>query len=64
MPEKLDRCVKELMKKGHSESEAWAICKKALKMRYEKAKRIFTGQLITKEYLDKKEKEFDLENKE
>lgn len=30
MPKKLDRCVKELMSKGHSESSAFAICTKAL----------------------------------
>lgn len=26
MPERLDRCVEELKRKGYSESQAWAIC--------------------------------------
>ena len=30
MPAKLDRCVKHVMQKGHSESSAWAICRKSL----------------------------------
>lgn len=30
MPEKLDRCVQELMRKGYTESQAWAICKARL----------------------------------
>jgi hypothetical protein len=68
MPEKLDKCVEELIKKGHSEEEAWAICKKKiayiLQMKYEKAKRILTGQLITDEYLENKRKEFCSDEKE
>jgi hypothetical protein len=26
MPERLDKCVEELKRKGYSESQAWAIC--------------------------------------
>jgi len=26
MPKKVEQCVKALTKKGHSKSEAWAIC--------------------------------------
>ncbi len=29
MPEKLDRCVKKLKKKGYEESSAYAICTKS-----------------------------------
>lgn len=63
MPPKLDRCVQELIKKGYSEEEAWAICKKSLKkdlqMKYEHKKKILTGQLITGKYLKEKEKELE-----
>lgn len=32
MPEILDRCVRDVMDKGHDESSAWAICRTALQM--------------------------------
>jgi hypothetical protein len=31
MPTKLDRCVKKLIKEGHDESSAWAICQESIK---------------------------------
>jgi hypothetical protein len=62
MPPELDRCVEKLIQEGHSEEEAWAICKKQLKyeklIEREKNKKIFTGQLINKKHLLKKQKEF------
>lgn len=68
LPPKLDRCVKKLMKEGHSEQEAWAICRKQLKydllMEREKKKRLFTGQLIDKKHLFNKQKELEKELKE
>jgi hypothetical protein len=38
MPEKLERCVKKVQKKGHSKSSAWAICTDALKKKKKKKK--------------------------
>ena len=67
MPQKLDRCVKKLIKEGHTEEEAWKICKKQIESKYkaqmnfEKMKQILTGQLITKKYLAQKEKEYKKE---
>jgi hypothetical protein len=58
MPAKPNKYVKELINKGHSESEAWEIYKKETQMKWEKAKKLLTGQLITKKYLSQKEKEF------
>ena len=31
MPAKLDRCVKDLIKKGYSKDKAWAICTASIK---------------------------------
>lgn len=31
MPERLDRCVEEMKRKGYSESQAWAICTSIIK---------------------------------
>lgn len=65
MPPELDRCVQKLKDKGYSEDEAWAICRKQLgydlSMKREKAKRIFTGQLINDKYIFRKAKEFKKE---
>ena len=36
MPKKLDKCVKSLIKKGKTESSAWAICKSKFKKRGKK----------------------------
>ena len=51
MPEKLDRCVQQLIDEGYNESEAWAICKKALEatlqLDYTVNKKITTGQFIS-----------------
>ncbi len=62
VPKKLDSCVKKLIKEGYSEDEAWAICRKKLKyklqMEYEQRKKILTGQLVDKKFLNTKEKEF------
>ncbi len=65
MPKKLDSCVKKLIEEGYEENEAWAICKKQLsyqlQMEYEQKKKILTGQLVNKEFLNSKEKEFKLQ---
>lgn len=36
MPKKLDRCVKELMKQGKSESAAYAICNASINAKKKK----------------------------
>ncbi len=35
MPAKLERCVADLIRQGHTESEAWAICTAKLKPKKE-----------------------------
>ena len=40
MPAVLDRCVRQLMAQGYSESEAWAICQSRLKPKEKDAKNI------------------------
>lgn len=38
MPEKLDRCVKKLMKEGKSKEQAYAICVSSIKPKTKKKK--------------------------
>ena len=66
MPAKLDKCVQKLINEGHTEEEAWKICKKQLKagkaqLKFEKAKRILTGQLIPKDFIFKKKEKIKKE---
>lgn len=47
MPEKLERCVQEVMRQGHTESEAYAICNSKLNKPKKKPKQ---GKKIIEDY--------------
>ena len=54
MPEELDRCVRELMRQGYTESEAWAICKSRLNMKAKRDKWYSVDVINKKKVLCKK----------
>lgn len=68
LPPKLDRCVKKLMQEGHTEQEAWAICRKSLgyvnMIERLHQQKISTGLKIDNEFLEQEtsrlRKEYDI----